>query len=312
MSYRITNKMMITNFMQSYHNSLTRMSRYQEMMQTNRRILRLSDDPVGILSSMTARNKLYNIEQYQRNVGDANTWMTAAETSLMNMNEVLKDAIESGIDAGGLKGPSDKQAIAQKIKQIQEHVLTQLNETVGDKYVFSGYNTTTKPFTLDAGGKLLYNGMDVETAAGAQLTDELGQKIMFEVGAGQYMDVAIPGIRVTGVGPDNLYNVLGELYDKLMADDGTASIMQTVEKLQDKQSHVLAMTAEIGGKCNRLDLLEYRYKADYLNYTEMKSNVEDCDQAEAIMQFEMAKAVYQSALSVGAKIIQPTLTDFLR
>ena len=44
----------------------------------------------------------------------------------------------------------------------------------------------------------------------------------------------------------------------------------------------------------------------------MKSNAEDVDFAEVIMNQKMAEAVYQASLAAGARIIQPTLMDFLR
>jgi len=70
--------------------------------------------------------------------------------------------------------------------------------------------------------------------------------------------------------------------------------------------------AEIGGRQNRLDMMNTRFEQDTINYTQMKSDVEDLDQAEAIMNYSMAEAVYRAALSVGGRILQPTLVDFLR
>jgi flagellar hook-associated protein 3 FlgL len=58
--------------------------------------------------------------------------------------------------------------------------------------------------------------------------------------------------------------------------------------------------------------LEIRYAQDEINYTQMMSDAEDVDFAEVIMNQKMAEAVYQAALSAGARVIQPTLMDFLR
>ena len=48
-----------------------------------------------------------------------------------------------------------------------------------------------------------------------------------------------------------------------------------------------------------------------LNYTEMKSNIEDVDAAEIIMQYKMAQFTYLAALQTGNSIIQPSLVDYL-
>jgi flagellar hook-associated protein 3 FlgL len=85
-----------------------------------------------------------------------------------------------------------------------------------------------------------------------------------------------------------------------------------INEFQEAQNHVLSLIATVGGRTNRLDLLETRYESDRLNYTEMMSNAEDADEAELIMQFKMAEATYKAALSTGSYIIQPTLMDYLR
>lgn len=58
--------------------------------------------------------------------------------------------------------------------------------------------------------------------------------------------------------------------------------------------------------------MDGRYTTSELNYTEMKSNAEDVDMAEAIMNLTTAKTVYNAALAGGAQIIQTSLIDFLR
>ncbi len=63
---------------------------------------------------------------------------------------------------------------------------------------------------------------------------------------------------------------------------------------------------------NRLEMMEALNGNNELNYIEVLSKVEDIDQAQVTMEFKMAEAVYRSALAVGARVIQPTILDFLR
>jgi flagellar hook-associated protein 3 FlgL len=83
-------------------------------------------------------------------------------------------------------------------------------------------------------------------------------------------------------------------------------------RMQHHQTHNLGLMAEVGGRLARLDLMMDRYMKDELNYTQMKSDVEDLDLAEAIMWFSMTEAVYRASLGVGGRILPPTLIDFLR
>ncbi len=49
-----------------------------------------------------------------------------------------------------------------------------------------------------------------------------------------------------------------------------------------------------------------------LTLTELLSNTEDLDFAGAVMDLTAQQNVYNAALQTGAKVIQPTLLDFLR
>jgi flagellar hook-associated protein 3 FlgL len=42
------------------------------------------------------------------------------------------------------------------------------------------------------------------------------------------------------------------------------------------------------------------------------SNVEDIDLPKVMMDFQMQQVAYQAALSATAKVIQPSLADFLQ
>ena len=70
--------------------------------------------------------------------------------------------------------------------------------------------------------------------------------------------------------------------------------------------------SEVGAKMSGMDLLRNQNIEDKTNLMNLLSRVEDIDIEQAMMDFKTTEMVYQAALSVGAKIIQPTLADFLR
>jgi len=142
------------------------------------------------------------------------------------------------------------------------------------------------------------NGIDLAMFA-TPLMDENGDPVLGADGA------RVMVMRTT-------WNVANELYEKLAAGASASEITASIRPIQDGQNHLLSKTAEIGGRARRLDLLEARYEQDMINYERMRSEAEDVDFAEASLHFAMAEAVYQAALSAGARIIQPTLMDFLR
>ena len=171
--------------------------------------------------------------------------------------------------------------------------------------------------------KIMHEPDRLEYSEFTAMLDVLRKDVLsFDVGPGVSMDVTFNGIDLVlfkTVADDgqpvirNIFTLLDDVY--AMASDPSTRASELgvfIRELQDAQNHLLTKVAEIGGRTRRLELLEVRYGMDEIGYEQMKSDAEDVDAAEVIMYLKMAEAVYQAALSSGARIIQPTLMDFLR
>ncbi len=227
------------------------------------------------------------------------------------LNESVKSAYERAIQAAnGVLSEGEKSAISADVRQLKEHVYQTLNSTYGSKYLFGGYNTNTQPFVMDeATGSVTYNGFDLINDDPSSLPL---QHLSFEVGRGLEMPVTFPGQDVAGTGENNVMKLFDDLISLLENDGTDDEISEMAAKFQSKQNDVLALSAELGGRTNRLDLIGTRYGKDAINYEGVRGNIEDIDSSEVIMQFKMAEAVYNAALSVGSRVIVPSLVDFLR
>lgn len=309
---RVTNAMLTANFLSNLNRNLNQTGTYQEQLSTNRRINRPSDDPVGVIRSLAVRTRLSNLEQYNRNVEDAQSWLTQSETAVMDLNEVVQSAYEQALQAGtGTMNATDKKAIATAIGQLREHALQTGNTTLGDKYIFGGYNSSTPPFQ-DNAGAVLYQGIDLTGATASQIAAMQSQTTNFDIGEGLQTKVSLTGVDLMGSGSDNLIGILDDLKQLLENNGSAGDIVNFADRLKQKQDDLLALAADIGGRTSRLELVTNRYAQDELNYKNIKSSIEDIDTAEVIMKLKMAESVYESALSVGAKVIQPSLVDFLQ
>jgi len=355
------------------------MDKLQNQLATGRKFAHISDDPIALIYSQAARNKIARLANYQRSVQTAQDWLTQAEDGIMEMQRTLVYAYEETVSAANdTKGSgvdADKRTIAPLIQQLGNNLIDTLNMTFGDKYVFGGYNTPGDPttntdeqrvraFVVEGEPPRMYfNGFDLSqfdrmppdlytanltglTAADvdammAAMVDSGGNPMVFsfdgaallelhslrsdiptfDVGPGIEMPVTMNGIDlVMFMTPDengnmvmrNTWSVMQELYELVEAGASAEAIGDMIKPLQDAQNHLLTQTADIGGRVRRLELLEARFEQDAINYERMRSDAEDVDMAEVIMHLKMAEAIYQAALSAGARIIQPTLMDFLR
>lgn len=82
--------------------------------------------------------------------------------------------------------------------------------------------------------------------------------------------------------------------------------------IADIQGRVLDARADVGARMNRVELMTNRLDIQKVNTTKQKSLNEDTDYAETITNMVTQESLHQAALSVGAKIIQQTLVDFIR
>jgi len=312
--------MMVNNFLLNYQRNLTKMETQFQQMSTGRKIIRMSDDPVGVVNSMSARTRLARLDQYQRNINSAIDWLNASETSCSELNDVIKRAYEYCVDIASDENTLlDRQAVAEFIEQLAQQVVTIGNSTKGEKSIFAGYNTLRTPFVINPDGTLSYNGLNVTNDTEANIMadplyqDEADQRMTFEIGFGIKQEMAFTGLELMGVGENNIYGILREFTDALRDPTVTAEDLASfIPRLQQKQSDVLLTTTKVGGIISRLEMMNDRFDSDILNFTEIKSNIEDVDEAEAIMLYSASRMVFEAALSAGARIFTPTLLDYLR
>lgn len=309
---RITNNMMMNNYLSTLNRNLTSLTKYQEQVTSGKSINALSDDPIKLISIMGSNVKLEQNTEYQDTVEAALTWLKQTDSSVYELNEILQSAYEKAVEASNdYLEPEDKTAAAEYIKQLRDHVLTIANGQAKDKSLFGGYNVASAPFTLDAGGNILYNGLDLTDAADPDLIAKGAQSIEYEIAPGITMEISITGTELLGTGPDNVYTVLDDLYNALISDAPASDLNQYVTKLQDCQTSVLSTETKVGGMINRLELLQNRYGQEELTYKEQKSIMEDADLAESYMHYSMAQTVYDAALKVSTQIIQASILNYL-
>ena len=94
-----------------------------------------------------------------------------------------------------------------------------------------------------------------------------------------------------------------------MASFTSATPIPALDAIHEK---VLTIRAEVGARQNRVELMGNRLSIQEVNVTKQMSLNEDTDYAKAITDMATTESIHQAALSVGAKIIQQTLVDFIR
>ena len=293
---RITQSMLSNNMLSNLSNNYEKMAQYQDQISSQKKINRPSDDPVVAMKGITYRRNLQEIEQYKRNFSEAYNWMDNSDASLDKVGQALQRMSELVVQASNdTYDESQRESISEEISQLKEHLVEIGNTKVGEKYIFNGTDTLSKPINLDA------TTLEVSTNS---------NPVQLELSKGVYITV--------NVKPDNVFNkdlfqdidsLIKELKDPNSNGD---TLSPFIEKMQSHLTNVTNTRSNLGAKLNRIELMENRIDQQEIISKEIMSDNEDIDFEKVVTQMMAQESVYRTALSVGARIIQPTLMDFLR
>jgi flagellar hook-associated protein 3 FlgL len=302
MPLRVTPGMMHTQLTRNLNRTLTDMAKLQEQMTTGRKINRASDDPVGITYALRYRRELTGNVQYQKNIDMALSWLDFNDTVLQQAQDVLKRLKELSVQgANGTNPDVALSNIADEVKQLKDQIVDIANSTLNGKYVFNGektdvipYDPTVSPFDPSA----------IQTDTGA---------IYYMVGVGVKLQINLSGSDVFGRPgeADNIFAVFDQIITALESGDH-AGVSAQIGNIESRMDKILTQQSEIGARVNRVELMQNRLKDLEINLTDLQSKTEDVDFEKLIIDAKINENIYQASLSVGARIITPSLVDFLK
>ncbi|MDQ0857251.1 flagellar hook-associated protein FlgL [Bacillus sp. V2I10] len=292
---RVTQSMLAGNSLRNLSKSYEKMGTYQDQLATGKKINRPSDDPVVAMKGMHYRTNLTEVEQYQRNISEAYQWMENSEAGIEQGTQVLQRVRELMVQASnGTNSPEDLKAIGAEMKQLKEDLVGSANTQVAGNYIFNGTQTKEAPVTLNADGTVTVNidksPFEIEVSKGVQLKANINSDNVFS---------------------EDLFAVMGSI-EKALSSGDASGLDGLLSDLDGKMDSMSAERAELGARYNRLELIEDRVGKQEIVSTRILSENEDADLEKVIMDLTAQESIHRAALSVGARIIQPTLMDFLR
>jgi flagellar hook-associated protein 3 FlgL len=308
MSTRITSSMTTRSVLSDLNRIAAQQDLTRRQMSSGKAITKPSDDPYGAARAMSLRTDLAGVKQHQRNVDEAQSWMSATSTTLSSITDLAQKARELTVQgATDTLSQSGRDAIADQIDQLIAGMKQEGNATYDGRYVLGGSRTNTPPYdsTLTKTDPSVTTNDAYSGDAASQLR---------EIGPGVTLAVNVHGDEVLGGASGSTGNLLGVLRDiatHLRSGDTAALGGGDIKAVSDQIDNLLGVQARVGAGMNRLDTASSRLAQIEESTTSMLSNTEDADMAEVITNYSTQQAVYQSALNAGARIVQTSLLDFL-
>lgn len=226
---RVSDKMNQNQFLTNVQKNRTELSSLQNQAATMKRINKPSDDPIGAAKALQNRTENKNLEQFDRNILFARSFLENSEATLSQLGEAVVRAKELAMQgASDTNGGVPRQMISEEVSQIYNSVVEMSNRRFGERYIFGGYQTTEAPFTR-----------------AGEFRGDNGQ-IQIQNHKGQFLPMNLSGAQI----------FLGEDLGYEGAIKRQWEVPKTVEELQDYK--IAEVQKEIEQDVNRQDLLELR------------------------------------------------------
>lgn len=249
------------------------------------------------MKGITYRRNLQEVQQYQRNFGEAYNWVDNADSSLDKAGLALDRIRELTVQVSNdTYDATQRKAAAEEIKQLRNHLVNIANTKVGEKYLFNGTDTLKAPVT--DGTPPTFN------------SPRNNGDVELELSKGIYIPV---NVKPEEAFDSNLFKEIDDLITTLEDPSKSGSeVGQYLEVVDKHKANVLNARADLGARANRIELMEDRVDTQEVISTKAMSENEDIDFEKVITELIAQESVHRAALSIGARIIQPSLMDFLR
>jgi len=294
---RVTNKLMADMVANNFFKSTDRLLETENLIASGKRINKPSDDPVGIVKVIEYRKAICAIDQHISNIDHGESWLNITDSTLASVDTLLIRAREIA-EYQGTETATEQTRVfaAEEITNIYDQIVQLGNTKLGNSYIFAGHQTDTSPFSRDADYNATYGGDDGD--------------IRTIIGEGVDLRINVTGKEVFDDGID-IFGMLKDLKEGLENDD-TEAISGQIASLEGALGQILKVRADVGSRLNRLETTRNYHDVFKFNITDILSRTEDADLTKAMTDLTMQEAAFQASLSAAARIIQPSLLNFLK
>jgi len=303
---RVTTSMIAGNLIAELAQTTSRMYQLQGQIATGKRVMRPSDDPSAAARANSLRSDLNQVGRYAENVAYATNLLNDLDGTLGDITNTVRSVRDLAVQAAIPALSQDQnEAIAANVDELISRLVALGNTERDGRYVFAGYSSLSKPFAASGSGTppVTYSGDSgqdrIEVAQGDTVVGNVTGDTLFNMGG-----AANPAL-------DDLFTTLTTLRDEIRSGDANA-VSARLTDIDAHLSRLLELRADVGGRVDTLYLCADRLQRMQISLTDMCSQAEDVDLAEATVRLQTEQNIYQATAAAAAQIGQLTLLNFLK
>jgi len=290
---RVTTQMSMAAASARLQAGAARVAELTDQATTLRAIQKPSDDPVGTASSMQVRKEQAAAAQYSRNANDAAAWLATTDSALSSVYSVLNSVRDLTVQAAnsGTMSDTNRDAFVTQFRSLKADLEARANTTYGTRSVFAGSSTAAAAYDPATGW----------AAAGTDVSRRIGD--------GTTVRVDTAGTAVFGSGDDSVFAVIDSIVNDLQ---NGVNVNARINDVDGALGTVRGAQADVGIRHAAALTAQDSLKSATVSLESRRADIEDVDLAKAVLDLQVQQTNYQAALAVTAKVLQPTLMDYLR
>ena len=311
-----------------------------------KRIQTPSDDPIGNTDLLAIRSKNIDAKQYLRNVNFAKAQLQFTENAIEDLTNIVTKAKDIAISqSSNLFDKDIRKNVAKEVEQLRKQALSIGNKRFGNKFIFGGHKTLTRPFDEDGSYNgdanqtrlevakdlfvpVNYSGADIFFEADAanalpkiELNDspikefeiqkeEESQEIEFNR-LPATVDEDAKAIPVKAQSKTSLFSNLERLNNALLTDSHKV-IQDLLPELDKDLNRLIQVRTKVGSVVNTIDNAESNIESGKLLNAEYSSQIEDADVAELFTDLSRQQNILNASYKASSQLMNSSLLDFLR
>lgn len=311
---RITNSNMMSSYLRDVQNNLQSMDKLNTQLNTGKQINKMSDDPYKAVKIMNTQNEISDVEEYNYNCDEIIGWLDITDEALDRVGNLTSEIKTLLTSIQGTFGPDEIKAVQTEINEKVKQIGESMNTTYAGKYVFGGSITDQPPVKIETNSD---TGL-VILSINEKDNPKLDEKLKVEISDGITLDYNLTInniIKTEGkeTGKTNGLEMLNDIVQKLNSDPvDMDEIGKLSSDLDDFMNDTLNNRSLVGAKTNTVEAIKSSNEENILEMKGAFSLIQDVDFVEKFMELKEAEMAYTASLQVGAKLLQPTILDYLR
>lgn len=311
---RVTNSSMVSGYLKDMQKNLQSMNKLNTQINTSQNINTISDDPLKTIKILNIKNEIKDVEKYNSNADEVMGWIDVTDEALDRVGNLTTDIKTLLTSIQGTFGPNEIKAVQTEINEKMKQIGEAMNSTYAGEYVFGGSITDEAPIKMETDPDTGMVKLSIKNEGDQRLDESLVVEISDGISLSHNLTInQITKTEGAQTGSKTGLELLNSITEELSKDPVDMEAIGKIQSdLESYMSDVMNNRALIGGKSNTVSSIKDSNDENILEMKDVYSLMQDVDVAEKFIELKSAEMVYTASLQVGAKLIQPTLLDYLR